>query len=119
MKSGLAAPRSYSSNNKKISTMIDTNAYRARIGTFSMPGQRKFKVINCKMNEKKSWGFSSSFLHLLLLSSTLIYLKLSLDDQQSIFWGHAGWKHETLKSEETLSLQKQSISRILTHTSYI
>jgi hypothetical protein len=92
--------------------MIDTNAYRARIGTFSMPGQRKFKVINCKINEKKSWGFSSSFLHLLLLSSTLIYLKLSLDDQQSIFWGHAGWKHETLKSEETLSLHKQSISRI-------
>ena len=92
--------------------MIDTNEYRARIGTFSMPGQRKFKVKNCKMDGKESWGFSSIFLHLLLLSSTLIYLKLSFDDQQPIFWGRTGWKHETLKCEETLSINKQLISRI-------
>lgn len=102
--------------------MIDINVHRQRIGMFSQPGQRKFKMHNnCTTNKKQNRGFSISILQLILLLSTLSYLQFISNDQQTQFLSNEGWKNENWKianfDEPALS-NKQPISRLSNNNWY-
>ena len=95
--------------------LIDINVHRQRIGMFSQPGQRKFKMHNnCTTNKKQNRGFSISILQLILLLSTLSYLQFISNDQQTQFLSNEGWKNENWKIEnfdEPALSNKQPISK--------
>ena len=92
--------------------MIDTNAYRQRIGTFSQPGQRKFKTNKLSNYRKRNGDFKVNIIQFLLLLSTANYLS-SIFNQQDVSSRHEGWKLESNKgnwqSSEPKNLSLSSV----------